>query len=235
MKYKLPRPKISPLIIEIITKAMKEQDYKPQRISKKAMTELKKVMQVIKKQGLPDHLVLKKLPDPMGWGIFLKPDAKPILRGSLISIYGGEAMIYPQNITDESAYSFAPIDDIKLTKEEHKLIDKKNKFSPRRHYSYNVDAERKGNFTRFINHSESPNIEARLLEIPKNSLGIETSPIEVVYFAKRTIYPGQQLLVSYEDGEACYWSVLNIKPVPIVADTFTLNEQMKLVDHRKEV
>jgi hypothetical protein len=233
MKYKLPRPEYSSLMIDIIKREMKKQNYAPPKMSKKALQELKHVIEVIKSKGLLQDLVLKQLPDPMGYGIFLHPKAKPIPKGQLISIYAGEVVFYPQYVPDNSAYAFAPIDDMTLTKNEQAILDKKRSFSSRRLYSLNIDAEDSGNFTRFINHSEKPNVEARLLEVPKNKLGLEEAPIEVVYFAKKKIMPGEQLLVSYEDGEACYWSVLNIKPEPVFAKTFTIDEKLNLIDHRK--
>jgi hypothetical protein len=232
MKYKLPRPVYNEEVIALLHREMKKQKYAPPKVSLKALKQLVGILEIIKKQGLPDHLVLKKLPEPMGWGIFLHPKAKAIPRGDAIAIYSGDVVISPQNIADESAYAFAPIEDMTLTKLEQPLFDKKHTHHARRLYSFNIDAAKDGNFTRFINHSEKPNVEARLLEIPVNKLGLHPAPIEVVYFAKKNILPSQQLLVSYEDGEACYWSVLGIKPEPILPGSFTIDESLKLIDHR---
>ena len=42
--------------------------------------------------------------------------------------------------------------------------------------------------------------------------GLAPAAIEVIYCVKKTIRPGEQLLVSYEDGENSYWKAFGIKP-----------------------
>jgi hypothetical protein len=235
MKFKLPRPKFTPLLIKVIERELKKQKDILVKVTPKALEQLAQMVGIIKRRGLPPYLVHKKLPDPMGWGIFLHPKAKPLLRGQLISSYAGKVGLSPQNMPDESAYAFEPIDKITLKKEEQAELDPKRIFSSQRQYALGIDALKEGNFTRFINHSEKPNIEARILAIPKNKLGLDPSPIEVLYFVKKKVLPGQQLLTSYEEGEAgCYWKVLNIKPEPVFPSTFTLDAQLKLIDHRKK-
>ena len=64
-----------------------------------------------------------------------------------------------------------------------------------------IDATRWGNSARFINHSEKPNVNAELLRIPSNSYDLTPSLLEIVYVANKTIQPGEQLLVCYEDEE----------------------------------
>ena len=125
--------------------------------------------------------------------------------------------------------AFTPIEDICLKKEEQALFDKKRKYHPRRLYSLKVDARKKGNFTRFINHSEKPNVVAHLFAIPANVYGLKPASIEVVYIAKKNIYPGEQLLVCYEDGEKSYWGVSKIKPFYMTPKTFQLSSSLKIV------
>src|SRR5690606_41421034 len=91
-----------------------------------------------------------------------------------------------------------------------------------------LDARHKGNFTRFINHSENPNLAAYTISVPKNPFGIAPSPIEVVYFAKKKIRPGEQLLVSYEDGAKNYWNRSMGNPFPMTPQTFLLRTVLKL-------
>ncbi|MCH9618331.1 MAG: hypothetical protein SP4CHLAM5_04600 [Chlamydiia bacterium] len=63
-----------------------------------------------------------------------------------------------------------------------------------------IDAEKKGNFTRFINHSFSPNI---------NSRGVVIDGVyHVIFFANKTIRKGEQL--TYDYGPT-YW---NKRPYP---------------------
>ena len=164
----------------------------------------------------------------MGHGIFLHPDADPVPKGRVISAYAGEISIVPHDHADDSAYIFEMIAGMHLTKEEQKLLDKQLSYHPKRRYSLNLDALKKGNFTRFINHSETPNVVAHLVRIPANDFGLETSPMQIVYFAKKTILPGEQLLVCYEDGEGTYWGALKVKPVPVTPRTFHLNGSLEI-------
>lgn len=232
MKYKLVRPQFDPVLKAACDREILKQGLIIRKPTDKVLNELALLCHIIKEKGLPDNLVLKQLPDPMGWGIFLHPKADPIKKGTLIGSYGGEVYVLPQNVSDDSAYAFVPLEDMHLSKDEQKSLDGSRSFHPSRKYILCIDAKNKGNFLRFINHSEKPNIQARLMRVKKNNLGLSETPIEVLYFAKTTIKPGSQLLVSYEEGEESYWSVLKIKPEPIIADTFTIDHKLNLLDHR---
>jgi hypothetical protein len=120
-----------------------------------------------------------------------------------------------------------------LTQEEQKKFDPKSKYHPTRLYSLKLDALKKGNFARFINHSEKPNVVAFMMALPKNTLGLEPMPVEIIYCAKKTIRPGEQLMVSYEDGEKSYWGVAKIKPIVVLPNSYTLDDSLKLI-HPKE-
>ena len=52
-----------------------------------------------------------------------------------------------------------------------------------------IDASKKGNFTRFINHSFSPNLTSRWI--------IHENVCHVILFANRLILPGEQLTYDY--------------------------------------
>lgn len=228
MEYKQPRPIFTPEIYKIVMREIKKQKISIARLTKKHLKDFSVLVKAIKLKGLPDNLVCMKLPHKLGYGIFLHPKAKPIIKGALIGSYAGELSITQQNILDTSSYAFALIDDILLSKEEQKLFDKKANFHPKRKYSLNIDAERSGNFTRFINHSDKPNIESDVFRIPKNTYGLTTAPIEVLYTAKKTIHPGEQLLISYEGEEDSYWGVMKIKPLAITPKTFKLSKDLKI-------
>jgi len=233
MKFRLTRQLIAnPNISGIISREMKKQKTSVFSASKKDLKEIAEVAGEITKRGLPKYLVRKKLPNDLGHGIFLHPKAKPILKGQVIAPYAGEVSILPQNMPDDSAYAFAAVNDFHLPKEEQALLRDKLPFHPRRLYFVNIDGLKKGNFTRFINHSETPNVIAHLVRIPSNSFGLSQSPMEIIYYAKKTIHPGEQLLVCYEDGEKSYWGALNIKPFPMTAKTFQLTPFLKL-KHRQ--
>jgi SET domain-containing protein len=122
------------------------------------------------------------------------------------------------------------LEKIHLTKEEQQIYHKKAAFHATRNYSLLIDAIKKGNFTRYINHSEEPNVVAALCRIPaKNSYGLSKAAIEVIYFSKKIIRPGEQLLVSYEDGEKSYWKASKIKPFVMTPKTFRLSPSLKLI------
>lgn len=235
MKFKLPRQVPNREIYKIATREIRKQKIHVLRASKTIQKQISEVCQLIKKQGLPPYLVCKKLPKKLGYGIFLHPKAQPILKGHVIAPYSGILTLVPQNQPDDSLYAFAPLVDMHCTKEEQLFLDKKCRYHPRRLYSLNVDAFKKGNFTRFINHSDKPNIIAELFQIPANSLGLEPSPIEVIYLAKKTIHPGEQLLVCYEDEVGSYWGALKIKPVPITPKTFQLDSSLQLKTRFKKL
>ena len=57
-----------------------------------------------------------------------------------------------------------------------------------------IDAEEKGNFTRFINHSYEPNLTSRWI--------ISEGVGHIIFFANRTIMPGEQLTYDYGPN---YW------------------------------
>jgi len=228
-KFKLPKPIINPEISKIVSREVRKQKIVVTRASKKIMNEIIQVSQAIERFGLPQYLVAKKLPHGLGRGIFLHPDAKPILKRQVIAPYGGEFSISPQNLDDDSVYAFGLINNILLSKVEQQHLDPKNRFHSRRYYSLNLDAEKKGNFTRFVNHSEKPNIDAELYKIPKNTFGLAETPITVLYIANKKILPGEQLVVCYEDEDKTYWGALKIKPLHITPQTFTLSPSLKLI------
>lgn len=229
MKFKLPRQELDPETIRIAKREIRKQKIEVLRVGKKMLQEFAGVCKAIEEKGLPDYLVCKKLPNGLGSGIFLHPEAKPILKGQVIGPYSGRVSIIPQCAPDDSAYAFAPIVDIQLSKAEQAHFDPKRRYHPKRLYALDVDAVKIGNFIRFINHSHKPNIIAHLYKIPPNDLGLTPSPVEVIYIAKKTILPGEQLLVSYEGDDDSYWSFLKIKPAPITPRTFLLSPSLKVV------
>ncbi len=228
MKFKLPRQVLNPAISLIISREMRKQKIKISRLRREELKELAKVSKTIEKEEIPTYLVCKKLGEGLGRGIFLHPEAEPMEKGQIIASYAGDISLIPQNRPDDGAYAFTPLMDIRLSREEQRLFDKKSPYRPRRLYSLKVDALKRGNFTRFINHSEKPNVIAHVLAVPPNPYGLTPASIEVVYIAKKNIQPGEQLLVCYEDGEKSYWSVYKIKPVPITPKTYQLSPSLKI-------
>lgn len=229
MDYKLPRLKMSRELTLLASKKIKEQKIHVSRARRSILVQIASVVRLIEKQGIPSNLVLKKLKGKLGHGIFLHPEAKPIQKGDVIAPYSGEVFLSVQASGKDSDYVFSLLPDLLLSKDEQLAFDLKSRYHPRRFYSLDLDAEKMGNFTRFINHSGKPNVEADFLRIPKNSLGLEPAPFEVVYIAKKTIHPGEQLLVCYEGEEKSYWGILKMKPFPMTPKTFRLDSSLKIV------
>lgn len=223
MKFKLTRQKISKELSALASKKIRQNKIYIPRATKNNLADIAAVGRKMRKTGLPKHLVRKKLKGKLGYGIFLRSDAKPIRKGEAIAPYSGEVLLVPQNNEDDSDYIFSLITDLKLTRKEQYLLDPKSRYHPRRLYAIDLDAEKKGNFTRFINHSEKPNVEAHLLRIPANALGVRPAAFEIIYIAKKTIRPGEQLLVCYEGEDKSYWGAKNIKPFPMTPKTFQVD------------
>lgn len=231
MKFKLPRQVINKTIKPIISREIKKQNTELVLADKNNLKEVSQVSETIQSNGLPKHLICKKIPHNLGKGIFLHPKAKPILKDQVIAPYAGDIVLIPQNQDNEDgSYAFVPLTNISLKKHEQLLIDKTCCYRPNRLYLLKIDALKKGNFTRFINHSEKPNIVAHLFKIPANRYGVEASPIEIIYIAKKTIRPGEQLLICYEDEEKSYWGASKIKPFPMNPTTFKLNSKLSIVE-----
>ncbi len=230
MKFKLPRHDVSKSLLDFCAKRIKKDKIDVPPASRQIVNGMPAILREIRKKGLPNYLVIKKLKGKLGYGIFLHPKAKPIPKGELIAPYSGKVILCPQNMDSDSSYIFALITDLHLTKEEQRKWDPTRRYHPRRLYSIDLDAEKIGNFTRFINHSEKPNVEAQFIKIPPNSAGVTPSPFELIYVAKKTIRPGEQLLVCYEGDGKSYWNSLNIKPFPMTPKTFQLNDSFEIVD-----
>ena len=227
MKYKLPRQVLSSEFRKIISREMHKQKMSVARATSKELKELADVSKCIAKRGSPPYFVCKELGRNLGQGIFLHPDAKPFEKGRVIASYAGVVSFIRKNVPDDGSYAFTPVEDIRLSKQEQLYFDKDSCFRPKRLYSFKVDAIKKGNFTRFINHSEKPNVIAYSLVVPSNRYGLVPTPIEIIYIAKKTILPGEQLLVCYEEGEKCYWGARagGIKPFPMTPKTFRLTKK----------
>ncbi len=231
MKYNLPR-QVSRLDLKpIIEREIKKQEIAVMTLTKKQQEELNTIVEVIEAKGLPEYLIRRKLPHNLGHGIFLHPGKDPLPRGRLIVPYSGEKEIVPAEY-EGGHYAFTPLEKIYLSREEQAFLDPTIAYKARRSYTLKVDALQRGNFARFVNHSSTPNIEARLCRVPKNSFGLRASPIEVIYFVSKRILPGQQLLVCYEGEENCYWNEEGIKPFPMTPSTFQLSSDLKIISEK---
>lgn len=221
--YRLPRQVLNRQIIEIICREMRRQKITFSCATAKELKEIAGIIKTIKEEGMPKYFICKNLGSDLGKGIFLHPDFKAIEKGRVIAPYAGQVAFVAQKTFHDGSYAFTPVENIYLDKQEQLLYDKEAIYRPLRLYALKIDACKEGNFTRFINHSDKPNVVAYTLSIPSNSHGVSAAPVEIIYFAKKTIHPGEQLLVSYEDGEKSYWKGHDAKPVPMSPRTFRVN------------
>jgi hypothetical protein len=229
MKFRLQRQEVDGSLSDFCFNKIKRNKINVPKANKKIIKGMPAILKEIQKNGLPNYFLIKKLKGKLGYGVFLHPAAKAIPKGTLIAPYSGEVILCPQNGESNSDYTFALISNLLLTKEEQLRWDPTRRYHPRRLYSIDLDAYKKGNFTRFINHSETPNIEAQFVKIPLNSEGLSPAPFELIYVAKKTVHPGEQLLVCYEGEDKSYWGALKIKPFPMTPKTFLLNSSCEIV------
>ncbi len=129
--------------------------------------------------GIPPYLSIRFIDDFVGYGVYAERD---IEKGEFIGFYTGRWRL------DEgsgSSYLFEALDDSGIF----------------------IDAKTCGNFTRYINHAYSKkcNLEAIIY---LREEGAFQFPM-VVYYTKKKIRHGQQLLINY--GKQ-YWSQMGFKP-----------------------
>lgn len=226
MNYRLPRQLLSIELSKLIScKSRGERLGSP---SRRNLREMEAVVREIEERGCPRRFVRKRLPGKLGYGIFLHPQANAIAKGELIAPYAGELSIVPQNVEDNGDYAFAPVENFYLSREEQRVWDPKRRYHPKRIYAVKLDALKRGNFTRFINHSAKPNVEAMTFAVPRNRLGLAPSPVEILYLARKEILPGQQLMTCYDDAEGCYWGISGVTPLAVAPETFYLDKQLFL-------
>jgi hypothetical protein len=169
----------------------------------------KKVQQYVKtlkKEGISSHLALAHISKDVGYGIFLKPSAKTLKPGTFIGIYAGELAMTPADDTEGNSYAYDLIEEFFLKKDKP--------------LSIKTDGLKKGNFTRFINHSSyKPNMDALTRILPDGT-------VEIFLITKRKIRPGEQLLSPYGGG---YWKAINIIPKEIAPNTYMLQKDGKVL------
>src|SRR5579872_6407463 len=101
MEFKLPRQKISRELSILATRKIRQNKIYIPRATKNNLRELAAISKEIQDVALPKYLVRKKLKGNLGYGIFLRPDAKPILKGEAIAPYSGEVFIVPKHQDDD--------------------------------------------------------------------------------------------------------------------------------------
>ncbi|MBF8263212.1 MAG: seT domain protein [Parachlamydiales bacterium] len=118
-------------------------------------------------------VALRWIDDEIGWGVFSLQDLKPM---ALIGEYTGQ--VRRKNRSDaKNAYCF-----------QYSIISSE----PTR---YAIDARNQGGITRFINHSDTPNLGSALATCHNLS--------HIVLFTKKQIRKGEQICYDYGSD---YWA-----------------------------
>lgn len=121
-------------------------------------------------KGLHPNLVIKWVDEQVGYGVFAVQDIRV---GTFIGEYTG--IVRERTKDQENFYCF-----------EYAIGSK----SP-----FVIDAQQKGNYTRFINHSNAPNVEPVSVYL--------NGAMHVILIAQKPIQKGEQLCYHYGED---YWS-----------------------------
>ncbi|KAJ8689908.1 hypothetical protein PTI98_012766 [Pleurotus ostreatus] len=122
-----------------------------------------------------------------GWGVFAGP--KKIYDGTFLGIYSGELLT--EEVAEERGKKYNKFGRTYLFNLDFYFLreGKEEEWEPK----YVVDAYHAGNFTRFLNHSCSPN--ARLNAVYINESNIDKPLLAI--FACKDIEPGAEICFSY--------------------------------------
>ncbi|KAL4260849.1 hypothetical protein AB1N83_009623 [Pleurotus pulmonarius] len=122
-----------------------------------------------------------------GWGVFAGP--KKIYDGTFLGIYAGELLT--EEVAEERGKKYNKFGRTYLFNLDFYFLreGKEEEWEPK----YVVDAYHAGNFTRFLNHSCSPN--ARLNAVYINESNIDKPLLAI--FACKDIEPGAEICFSY--------------------------------------
>jgi len=152
-----------------------------------------KALMIPEGPGYPDYVTISYINEDVNCGVFAAEEISP---GEFIGIYTGDLGYGNYHEIEESCYIFEMLDD-----------------------EIYVDADRCGNFTRFINHSspENCNCQSLLYMTEVNRFGRHfTIPIIILY-ASNPIEKGEQLLFDYGDE---YWKLMDVAPRAITPKTY---------------
>jgi len=119
------------------------------------------------RQKIIPPLIIKEVNSLVGLGIFARKNLKPL---TFIGEYSGVVRPRNKKADDLNDYVFRYVD---------------SRFS----VPYVIDAEKKGNLCRFLNHSDQPNLLSRSLVLGDS--------YHVIFYTKEAISEGAQLTYDY--------------------------------------
>ena len=219
-KYNLLFSKGTPLLSRLLKEHIKTMPTSEGLfVSKKLLDDISQKNKEITAYEIPSNLQLSYINPEVNKGIFLKSQEKCLEIGTFIGIYTGLYELINSDQCQGTHYAYNIAKEISLpSKGLKKGLDSKEK------YCIQTNATSKGNFTRFINHSPlEPNVRAILSKFPSGR-------IEIILFAFKKIYPGEQLLSNYGSK---YWDDLRITPTAMTPTTYTLNSLNSVISTRQ--
>lgn len=152
--------------------------------------------------GIPEKLALLKINEELGCGVFAKQNIEP---KEFIGIYSGLFELIQENNDQNNEYAYDVTEGIlKQFLSSLNLDDDGSGV-----YFLRTNALKAGNFTKYINHSNSPNVDTKLRKIDNH--------IQILLFALKPIQQGCQLFLDY--GEE-YWKKMGIKPKELNDSTY---------------
>lgn len=184
------------------------------KINPKKIKGFKSYLKKMEESGIPDKIQVVKISEEIGWGVFAK---KNIEAKEFLGIYSGLFELVQADNLENNEYVFDLLEG--FSKEE--LITLNLKDNGNGEYFLRTNAKEVGNFTRYINHSSSPNV--------KPKLQIIDGDVQVLLFASEPVQEGRQLFLDY--GEE-YWKKLGIKPKDLKHDTYIFGKPPQ--DEKKE-
>jgi hypothetical protein len=164
----------------------------------------------VEEYGLPRNFTLKKHPS-IGFGVFTSD--KSIKPNTVIGIYTGKLMFHRvgKSVNKISLYVYGIHESLTLERKQYtKLLKEKfiasptKKFDPEQEYEIMLDAEKEGNWTRFINHSDKSNCYVELRKIQVSESEYIVLPVIIT---KRKLLPNTQVTTDYGKD---YWKNCNI-------------------------
>lgn len=142
-------------------------------------------------QGRRFPLAIKRFLDARGWGVVA---AAPIPRGSFVAHYSGTLRTAKDADKLHTKASSAPTARGRYLFDLDLGVDRKQGGQP----TFTIDAWERGNVSRFINHSCSPNLAVRAVFVDVTDARLH----RVAFFAIRDISAGEELAFDYSGGAA---------------------------------
>jgi hypothetical protein len=182
----------------------------------------------------PPHICISKINDTIGEGVFA---TTALNKGDIIGVYSGILELVPEKAElFDNLYLYdllLPGTTLRLSAEQLYCVtrlpnaDQDSSSITRslkgEDFILQVNAKSIGNYTRYINHSSSANVQAECRKLPDGK-------VEIILTANQKIQAGEQLLLDY--GKA-YWKSRELTPCNMTPTTHQLPQQSNPSPNRR--